>query len=147
VEERPLAPFLGAAAETYVPEAEERPLEPFLRPGAQAAGSAAEETARESFLDVPAKPVAGGFTFARVGDVAARAQRLARALISDIHAYQPRKVEQGLREGSLKEVLKEEVEKSWDEYCERLGPDVARANRVYFVEALNEILAEGRPVF
>jgi len=172
-DEKPLEPFLAATPTSGIAaEVVEQPLEPFLRPAAESAASApvAEETAvaePESLTAAPSPPVpaahpaftsratqrpssgvaAGGFTFARVGDVSARAQRLARALVSDIRVYQPRKVEQGIREGSLKELLKEEVEKSWDEYCERLGPDVARSNRGYFVEALNEILAEGRSVF
>jgi hypothetical protein len=89
----------------------------------------------------------GSFSFAQVGDSAARAQRLARALVSDILVYQPKKVEAGIRDGNLKDILREEVEKSWDEYCERLGPEIARANRPQFVAALNEILARGNPVF
>ncbi|MBA2563827.1 MAG: hypothetical protein H0V09_00170, partial [Gemmatimonadetes bacterium] len=88
-----------------------------------------------------------GFSFAHVGDVQGRAQRLARALVSDILVYNPKKVEQGVREGNLRDVLKEEVDKSWDEYCERLGTDVARANRPAFVSALNDVLARGNPVF
>lgn len=88
-----------------------------------------------------------GFSFDRVGDVSARAQRLARALVSDILVYHPRKVEQGLREGNLKELMRDEVEKSWDEYSERLGADLARANRGHFVRALNEILGRGASVF
>jgi hypothetical protein len=96
----------------------------------------------------PASSAGGeGFTFAQVGDVASRARRLARALVSDIVVYHPRKVEQGRREGSLREVLREEVDKSWEEYCERLGPDVARTHRPAFVAALNAILAHGQPVF
>jgi hypothetical protein len=93
------------------------------------------------------RPAADGFTFAHVGDVASRARRLARALVSDILVYHPRKVEQGRREGSLRETLREEVDKSWEEYCERLGPDVARAHRPAFVAALNAILARDQPVF
>jgi hypothetical protein len=88
-----------------------------------------------------------GFSFARVGDVSARAQRLARALVSDILVYHPKKVDLGLREGNLKELVREQVEKSWDEYCERLGEEQARLNRAHFVRALNDILARGNPVF
>jgi hypothetical protein len=94
-----------------------------------------------------ARPGSEGFTFAQVGDVASRARRLARALVSDIVVYHPRKVEEGRREGSLREILREEVDKSWEEYCERLGPDVARAHRPAFVAALNAILARDQPVF
>ncbi|MFN2433726.1 MAG: zinc-ribbon domain-containing protein [Gemmatimonadota bacterium] len=125
-----------------------RPLEPFIAP----APVAPETKPLAPYLEKPRAAPAGAarpaaFTFSQVGDVAARSQQLARALVSDILVYQPKKVEQAVREGNLKDAMKEEVEKSWEEYCERLGPDVARANRAAFLDALNEILAGGKQVF
>lgn len=75
-----------------------------------------------------------------------KARRLARALISDIIAYQPEKRQQALRAGTLKQAFHEEIEKSWLEYVEQVGQDLANSTP-YFNEALNEILAGGQQVF
>ena len=79
-------------------------------------------------------------------DPAARARRLARALISDLVVYHPEKRQRGLADGNLKELFGEEIRKSWEEYAEQVGEDVANTTP-YFTDALNEILAEGRKVF
>lgn len=79
-------------------------------------------------------------------DPSQKARRLARALISDMVVYNPSKRKDGLRDGNLKELFDEEIRKSWEEYTEQVGADLAESTP-YFREALNEILAEGRPVF
>ncbi len=79
-------------------------------------------------------------------DPAARARRLARALVSDLVVYHPEKRQRGLADGSLKELFAEEIRKSMEEYREQVGEDVADTTP-YFVDALNEILAEGQPIF
>ncbi len=79
-------------------------------------------------------------------DPAARARRLARALVSDIVVYHPAKRRDGLRDGSLKILFEEEIRKSWEEYVEQVGREVAEAS-TFFTDALNEILADGQPVF
>ena len=66
--------------------------------------------------------------------------------MSDLVVYYPEKRERGLADGNLKELFAEEIRKSWEEYSEQVGEDVA-ASSPYFTEALNEILAEGRPLF
>ena len=79
-------------------------------------------------------------------DPAQRARRLARALVSDLVAYQPQKREEGLREGTLRQLFREEIKKSYEEYLEQVGRDVAE-HSPHFQEALNEILAGGRRLF
>ncbi|UCF19505.1 MAG: zinc-ribbon domain-containing protein [Gemmatimonadota bacterium] len=79
-------------------------------------------------------------------DPEARARRLARALISDVAAYNPDRQEAGLREGRLKELFQVELKKSWQEYVDQVGIEVARSTP-YFRDALNEILAKGKRVF
>jgi predicted Zn finger-like uncharacterized protein len=79
-------------------------------------------------------------------DPALKARRLARALISDMVVYHPGKRQEGLRDGNLKELFEEEIKKSWEEYAEQVGREVAEST-AYFREALNEILAGGRPIF
>jgi len=75
-----------------------------------------------------------------------RARRLARALVSDLVVYHPEKRQRGLNDGNLKELFAEEIRKSWEEYQEQVGQELATTTP-YFTEALNEILAEGRPLF
>lgn len=79
-------------------------------------------------------------------DPSTRARRLARALVSDLVVYHPEKRQRGLAEGNLKDLFAEEIRKSWEEYTEQVGEDVATTTP-YFTEALNEILAEGRALF
>jgi len=79
-------------------------------------------------------------------DPAQRARRLARALVSDLVAYHPQKRDEGLREGTLRQLFREEIKKSYEEYVEQVGRDVAD-HSPHFQEALNEILAGGRRLF
>ena len=79
-------------------------------------------------------------------DPALKARRLARALISDMVVYHPAKRQEGLRDGNLRELFDDEIKKSWEEYAEQVGKDVADTTP-YFKEALNEILAGGRQIF
>jgi hypothetical protein len=79
-------------------------------------------------------------------DPALKARRLARALISDMVVYHPAKRQEGLRDGTLKQLFEDEIKKSWEEYTEQVGQDVADGTP-YFKEALNEILAGGRQIF
>lgn len=79
-------------------------------------------------------------------DPSTKARRLARALISDLVVYHPAKRADGLRDGSLKILFEEEIQKCWEEYTEQVGNEMANSTG-YFNEALNEILADGRPVF
>lgn len=79
-------------------------------------------------------------------DPATRARRLARALISDLVVYYPAKRAEGLRDGTLKLLFEEDIRKCWEEYSEQVGMEMATSTR-FFTEALNEILADGQPVF
>lgn len=79
-------------------------------------------------------------------DPAQKARRLARALISDLAVYYPDRRKEGLANGTLKELFKEEIEKSWEEYAEQVGKEVA-GSTPYFTDALNDILAGGQRIF
>jgi hypothetical protein len=79
-------------------------------------------------------------------DPPTKARRLARALISDLVVYHPAKRADGLRDGSLKLLFEEEIRKCWGEYTEQVGMEMATSS-TYFTDALNEILANGQPVF
>ena len=79
-------------------------------------------------------------------DPSQKARRLARALISDMVVYHPAKRREGLRDGNLKELFEEEIKKSWEEYSDQVGREVADST-THFKDALNEILADGRQIF
>jgi predicted Zn finger-like uncharacterized protein len=88
----------------------------------------------------PQRPVFGS------RDPNARAQRIARALVSDIVAYHPERREQALAAGTLRSEFRDEIMKSWDEYVAQVGQETAKSTP-YFRQALNDILAGGQPVF
>jgi predicted Zn finger-like uncharacterized protein len=75
-----------------------------------------------------------------------RARRLARALVSDLVAYHPLKREEGVREGTLRQLFRDDIRKSYEEYVEQVGREVAEQSR-HFQDALNDILAGGRALF
>ncbi|HCU13461.1 MAG TPA: hypothetical protein DGB72_15190 [Gemmatimonadetes bacterium] len=75
-----------------------------------------------------------------------RAKRLARALVSDIITYHPAKHAEGLRDGTLKQLFREEIKKSFEEYIAQVGQQLAEST-TYFQEALNEVLAGGKKIF
>jgi hypothetical protein len=79
-------------------------------------------------------------------DPNAKARRLARALISDLVTYFPQKRDEGIRDGTLKEIFKEEIKKSFQEYTDQVGKEFADSTD-HFRNALNEILAGGNQVF
>jgi hypothetical protein len=75
-----------------------------------------------------------------------KARRLARALVSDMIAYHPRKRDEGLRDGTLKQLFREEIKKSYEEYSEQVGREFAEQTS-HFQDALNEVLAGGKKLF
>lgn len=79
-------------------------------------------------------------------DPNAKARRLARALVSDLVSYFPQKKEEGLRDGTLKQLFREEIKKSYEEYVEQIGREFAETT-THFQDALNDILASGQQVF
>jgi hypothetical protein len=91
----------------------------------------------------PARPPINPFL---ANDPNAKAKRLARALVSDIVAYFPQKREEGLRDGTLKQLFREEIKKSYEEYVEQVGREFAEGT-THFQDALNDVLAGGKKLF
>ena len=110
--------------------------------GTPAAGTPIATTGAEPTPAAGRKPIN---PFLRA-DPSQRARRLARALVSDLVAYHPQKREEGLRDGTLRQLFREEIKKSYEEYVEQVGREVAES-APHFQEALNEILAGGRRLF
>jgi len=90
-------------------------------------------------------PGVGAFTLGK-RDPKDKARRLARVLVSDMIMYNPERHERALANGTLKEDFEDEIRKSWKEYVEQVGEQMAREND-YWTEALNDVLAKGQRVF
>lgn len=66
--------------------------------------------------------------------------------MSDMVAYHPSKRDEGLQGGTLKQLFRDEIKKSYEEYVEQVGREFAD-NTSHFKDALNEILAGGQSMF
>lgn len=75
-----------------------------------------------------------------------RARRLARVLVSDILVYYPARFQESSSRGTVKEDFQDEVRKSWKEYVDQVGLELAESTP-YFEEALNEVLGKGEKIF
>ncbi|MEP6590755.1 MAG: zinc-ribbon domain-containing protein [Gemmatimonadota bacterium] len=143
----PAAPVVPPPA--AAPEVEEPPIPPLAPPAVPFATLPQDSALPPAPPQVAplASPASNRFSNPFLQqDPSTRARRLARALVSDLVVYHPEKRQRGLAEGNLKELFAEEIRKSWEEYTEQVGDDVA-STTPYFTEALNEILAEGRALF
>ena len=76
----------------------------------------------------------------------ARARRLAKALASDLVLYNKARVEQGLKDGTIAEVLGPEIRRSWDYYCQQIPKHIVESTD-YFKEQLNTIVGKGTKIF
>jgi capsid protein len=62
--------------------------------------------------------------------------------------YNAERHRNALEAGTLAEDFEDEIEKSWKEYVEQVGADIAEGEgRGFWKEALNDILAKGERVF
>ena len=75
-----------------------------------------------------------------------RAKRLAKALASDLVLYNKDKVEQGLRDGTIPQLLGREIRRSWEYYCQQIPKHIVDGTD-YFKEQLNKIVGKGKEIF
>ncbi len=106
------------------------------------AGGAAGAGARPS-MSTPARTPINPFL---ANDPNAKARRLSRALVSDLLTYFPQRRDEGLRNGTLRELFREEIKKSYEEYVDQVGKEFAEST-AHFQDALNDILANGQQLF
>lgn len=134
---RPTAPVFRPTPGTPVQEPPSPPSPPVVdKPSVPAAAPAAPAP------EPPKRPVNPFLS----KDPRQKARRLARALISDMIVYQPEKRQKAMRDGTLKEVFDHEIKKSWEEFVDQVGDEIANST-THFNDALNEILAGGKQVF
>jgi predicted Zn finger-like uncharacterized protein len=112
-------------------------------PGLEAAPAPAMEAPSETASAPPSlKPFN---PFARK-DPRERAARVARVLVSDMITYNADKHARALETGTLKEEFDEEIKKSYTEFVDRVGEELAQET-TFFTDALNDILAVGKDIF
>lgn len=80
------------------------------------------------------------------GKVEKEAKRLARSLVKDILLYHSDKVEIGLKQGNLAQLIGDEIRKSWKFYKDNF-PLEKTGGVNFFKQALNEIIGKGKPIF
>jgi predicted Zn finger-like uncharacterized protein len=139
----PVSPFTPPASQAFTAPA----APPFIPSGARSTtpprAPATPPTASPSTSDGGARRPLNPFLSK---DPNQRAKRLARALVSDIITYHPAKHAEGLRDGTLKQLFREEIKKSFEEYIAQVGQQLAEST-TYFQEALNEVLGAGKKIF
>jgi hypothetical protein len=69
------------------------------------------------------------------------ARRIARAVVSDIALYNAKKVEEGIRNDNLFDLLKDEIEEGRSYYLSRVAPEIARNTNLYN-QALVDVLVK-----
>ncbi len=57
-----------------------------------------------------------------------QARRLARAIVSDVAIYNREKVEEGIRNDSIFEILAEQIEEGREHFRSRVSPELAGSN-------------------
>lgn len=143
-------PAVAAAHPTAAAPAPAAPTQPPVP--AAPAPAAPVAAAPAAFSAAPARSApaaaAAGRTPSPFGssDPNAKARRLARALVSDIVTYHPERRDRSLASGTLKREFMDEIKKSWEEYVEQVGSEMARSTP-HFRDALNDILAKGQQIF
>ncbi len=147
----PVAPTRPVPADQSVIPTPPRPAPGLRMPAGMGSSPPAATPVRQVPVPTPAAPRTPAAPGRPVNpflsqDPAQKARRLARALISDLVVYYPDRRKEGLANGTLKTLFQEEIQKSWEEYNEQVGKELAESTP-YFTEALNEILASGQKVF
>ncbi len=133
---RPLAPASPAAlAARPVSAPVAAPAAP--RPSPAAAAPIAAPVAATPAATPAARPPINPFL---ANDPNAKAKRLARALVSDIVVYFPQKRDEGVRDGTLKQLFREEIKKSYEEYIDQIG----ESERARLLSSYDDQLAELR---
>jgi hypothetical protein len=138
----PPPPPPAAAAPVAPPPPVAAPIAPPAPPAAAAPRPAAPAAPKPGGSATGARPINPFLA----NDPNAKAKRLARALISDLISYFPKKKDEGIANGTLRELFKEEIKKSYEEFTGQIGKEFAETT-THFTDALNDILANGQKVF
>jgi len=67
------------------------------------------------------------------------AKRLARAILSDVAMYNPEKVENGIKNDNIFDVLKEELEEGRQHFLSRVSPDMG-ADAIFDIAVVDVLI-------
>ena len=67
------------------------------------------------------------------------AKRLARAILSDVAMYNPEKVENGIKNDNIFDVLKDELEEGRQHFHSRVSPDL-NADSIYDIAVVDVLI-------
>ena len=67
------------------------------------------------------------------------AKRLARAILSDVAMYNPEKVEKGIKDDNIFDVLKDELEEGRQHFYSRVSPDL-NADGIYDIAVVDVLI-------
>ena len=67
------------------------------------------------------------------------AKRLARAILSDVAMYNPEKVENGIKNDNIFDVLKDELEEGRQHFLSRVSPDV-EADTIFDIAVVDVLI-------
>jgi hypothetical protein len=67
------------------------------------------------------------------------AKRLARAILSDVAMYNPEKVENGIKNDNIFDVLKEELEEGRQHFLSRVSPDM-EADTIFDIAVVDVLI-------
>ncbi len=151
VAETPAPPPLPDPTPLPDPVADVPAADPFAEPAPFEAATPPAMPDVPAVPEAPAapdpEPAVKGFTFGK-RDPTDKARRLARVLVSDMIMYNADRHRTALDQGTLVQDFEEEIEKSWKEYVEQVGEDLANGEgKAFWTDALNDILAKGEQVF
>lgn len=68
-----------------------------------------------------------------------QAKRLARAILSDVAVYNKEKLEQGIRNDTVFDLLKDELEEGRQHFVSRVAPDLASSN-IYEIAVVDVLI-------
>lgn len=67
------------------------------------------------------------------------AKRLARAILSDVAMYNPEKVENGIKNDNIFDLLTEELEEGRQHFLSRVSPDL-EPNKIYDIAVVDVLI-------
>lgn len=81
-----------------------------------------------------------------LSDEATKARRLARAIVSDVALYNQAKIEEGIVQDNLFEVLEDELEEGRKLYLTRISPSIAKEYNFYDLAIVDVLVKQSGKV-
>jgi hypothetical protein len=129
------------------PAAEPPPLPPRKEPAPPPRATPPRPSMPATAPATEAPATGGTFRFGK-RDPTDKAKRLARVLVSDMIMYNAERHRNAIENGTLTKDFEDEIDKSWKEFVDQVGPEVADGpGREFWRDALNDILAKGERLF